>query len=335
MIATYQNVDTPLLPTAAEWDTAIGAGRSKATDAVGLQLVSVEQGKGGLQPFLELDVALKQLLAAGATPDAAVVLNKQVDQLKNVVRDRETLMQRVEKLLRDSTGWPSKCLCAELYTANDDPWGANKAIAGVLEKECRLVSGWAMNAPNAFEDFCEKGEADANAVQQWPNLTSKARILLPSQGIAWPPAWGGTAWRKGLYCHSSAAIAAWALDANRLDLGQGLGVQIKSIDIVQQMPASKGTMSHWWVFVNRPDDLKLSGGAKAVTNADQWEGFELAGGFVVDIWGALWSDQREHATEWATNNAASTQKAVQDAPFIPIEDMSKEKARLHVRKVYA
>jgi hypothetical protein len=332
MKKVYNGVETTILSTPAEWTAAVGTAGGPSIDGVRARLQALETTPT-IASFLQLDMALKQLLSKPGAPAAANTLNAQVTALKNTIRDRDTLMQRIEKLLRDEIAWPTKCLCAELYTNTADPWGTDRAIAGDLEMECRMTSGWAMNAPTDFDGFCEKGEADANCVKQWPNLTKKAQIQFGSRQKAWPPAWT-KAWRKGLYCHSSAAIAAWMLHTKRTELATGLGVQIKSIDIVQQMPGTSGTMSHWWVFVNRPDSLRLSTGTKPTATAAQWNVFELVGGFVVDIWGALWLDQLGHATEWASNEKASEQKAVQDGPFIQIENMAQEAARVHIRHVY-
>jgi hypothetical protein len=333
MKAKYGLVETTILPTQAEWNTQVGPVRSSEVDAVGQKLHALETPPVS-QSFLDLEKVLTDLLKTPNAPAAATTLSAQVKAVRGVIKDCDTLMTRVEQLVQTKVPWPTKCLCAELYTANDDPWKKDKDIAGQLEKECRLTSGWAMNAPTDFTQFCEKGEADADLVTKWPQLAVKSKIIFTSQGIEWPPKWSDP-WRKGLYCHSSAAIAAWLLDQNRVTLTTGLSLPIKSIDIVQQMPSSTGQMSHWWVYVNRPDPLTLSTGAKAVATANQWVGFDLVGGFVVDIWGALWHDQSQGATTWATKTDASNQKAVRGAPFIQIQDISREQARVHTRQVYS
>ena len=117
-------------------------------------------------------------------------------------------------------------------------------------------------------------------------------------------------------------------------MGHGLSAGIKSIDIVQQMPSTPGTMSHWWVFVNRPDSLVLGTTPKTVTYAGEWKGFDMVGGFVVDIWGALWNEQQRDPVGWCDEAAPSNRNAVRDAPFIDIEDMDRERARVHIRHVY-
>ena len=263
-------------------------------------------------------------------------LAAQITAHRGVLAHAATLRQRIETLLA-AENWATKCLCAELYVPGPQ-WNASPAAPYVqlLEEECISSSGWAKVQPNSLADFSRHGASDLDTLQQWPNLAFKSRIILQSRyGFQnWPP-WGALSVRKGLFCHSSAAIAAHLIEQNRAALHAGLNCPIRSIDLVHQQPAVPGGISHWWVAVNRPDEVRLGQRVVRFDSVGDFFILPLVGGFVVDMWGALWVQQGGHEAAWATSNAVCPGAAVRDTPFISLGDnLATEAVRVPVHHVY-
>lgn len=349
MEVVYGTDVSEILPTMADFRarSALGAfhSRSQALQQLDQTLQTIEQ-RPNVHRFQQIEqqhaawVATKGVSNAGGVASkragASNTLAAQLRAHRRRLDDLATLMGRVEQLLEQEVSWRTKCLCAELYDPTAPGWGALAPHVEILEQECRMASGWAMHAPDTLAGWSEHGRADLATVTQWPQLATKTRIVLQShhQLAAWPP-WQGMSVRKGLFCHSSAAIAAYLIDANRATLQQGLRCPIRAVDIVHQQPPTQGGMSHWWVAVNRPDEVRMSNTVKRFNRVGDFGLLPLVGGFVVDIWGALWLDQADAAAAQATSTAPCGEAAVREIPFISLGDnLATEQVRVHVRHVY-
>lgn len=274
--------------------------------------------------------------------------NALVDQLrehKGILDDRVTLMQRVIQTM-DQIDWKRRCLCAELYdTADNRDWGAINGYVNWLAAESRASSGWANQFPQNIFELAERGEAEIEAVNNWPNIGFRTKVglarwiqsetdqIVNPSTIQWPPWNGNPHVRKGLFCHSSAAIAARVIHSQRAVLHAGLRCQIRTIDVVHQQPRERGQMTHWWVCVNRPDELRLSNRVIRFTRTPDFAYLPLMGGFVVDIWGALWLDQQQNGNQWATAGQETPHPCVTDTPSIQIGHRD-EATRIQIHHVY-
>ncbi len=136
----------------------------------------------------------------------------------------------------------------------------------------------------------------------WPTLPYGTRMKFASEqsrqtGQRVNPATIQVPWnvnihvRKGLFCHSSAAIAAHVIHSNRNALQAGHTCPIRPINVIHQQPNTAGQMTHWWVCVNRPDRLVINE-SKSIdfSNTMDYAYLPFVGGFVVDIRGALWNE---------------------------------------------
>lgn len=133
---------------------------------------------------------------------------------------------------------------------------------------------------------------------------------------SWPP-WPETKHvRKGRFCHSSAAIGVYKVKEKAAAVSAGLKCRIRSIDVVHQQPDTTGEISHWWVCVNRPDEVRFDGGINKFERFSHISYLPLLGGFVIDIWGALWKDQEKTAEARFTSSAETAGTCVANGPFI-------------------
>ncbi len=214
-----------------------------------------------------------------------------------LLQDRTQLMQNVENQLL-TVNWQSRAIWAEIYDPTNAAAfpGALQTYVGDLEWESRLSSGWAQNPPLQVPEWAQRGQTEAANLATWPNLPGggpgvvlRAR-MMPDLGIApanWPR-WAPGFARKGLFCHSCAAISADAVFSNRAALQAGLHCPIRSVELVHQQPATVGGMSHWWLCVNRPDEIRFANRIVRFNSfQDYFNYLPIAGGFVVDLWGAL------------------------------------------------
>jgi len=234
--------------------------------------------------FNQVTGRIKSVRATGAA-----ALNAQLAQLVQLHQERDTAMGRVRTLL-DQLNWKTKCLCAELYDPDVD-LGQASPYVDILAEESNFSSGWARlvpdPAPVRFWD--QKGAEEAQGLQQWPQLSTKARTLLTSRhgGAAWPPWRAGTHVRKGLFCHSAAALAVHAIRQAAAQIEAGCQAwRIRAVDVIHQKPIGTGPMTHWWVGINRPDQVDFSNRTQQFQRFSDFSLLPLVGGFVVDIWGA-------------------------------------------------
>jgi len=243
------------------------------------------------------------------------------DKLKNILRlfgrkvnDRQLLMAAVERKVQE-TGWQTKATWGEIYeTQKKDNYGLLKDHVEDLEWEARVSSGWAMNTPDNVEDWADKGSDEIKRLRAWPNLAA-GRAGLSSRMRMMPDLGAGShEWprfnifvRKGVFCHSSAAIAAHILHTKRtLFNSTAHFCPIESIDIIQQSPAANAGMCHWWVCVNRPDEIRMSNRTIRITTFDDYVRYlPLVGGFVVDMWGAMFQPANQF-TAWSYQPALAS-----------------------------
>lgn len=241
---------------------------------------------------------------------------------------RNQVKARVELGL-SALQWKNRAICAELYSNPNDP-GWNPLLPEdilALELEANVTSRWANVIPPTLAGWHDVGAAERQRLANWPNLTAGVggitirsallqRLNINAAAGQWPPWQGRAAFvRKGLFCHSFAALAAEYLYANRVALEAGTQFRIHSISVIHQQAADVGGMTHWWVAVNAPTQINLGGGAIRTLNlCNDYAVLDLVGGFVVDIWGSLWIDQlgNEHAR--ATSNAATAGDCVWTVP---------------------
>lgn len=250
----------------------------------------------------------------------AVNLKKQLDVLLTRLKDRDTLIRRLNGAL-DVLDWRRRCLCAELFKHNIELGQANEHV-DVLAAEARLSSGWANGIQEgaALDFWTAKGALEQAALAQWPALTLKARMVMQSQKViqpnaAWPP-WGALFMRRGLYCHSAAALAAQVVNSSRGAAQAGHTCSIRSLDVIHQQPPQTGQLTHWWVAVNRPDRLEFGDRVVRFRKKNDYEHLEICGGFVVDLWGALWLAQVDNAAAYAAANLTVQEECIRSQPFI-------------------
>ena len=273
---------------------------------------------------------------------AATPVRALINQHHQFLLDRNTLKQRIEQQILNSFNWKTRVLCAELYVGDafGPAWAPlTQQALEALEWEARLSSGWAHHPPAQIDDWSNRGRMEAASLAAWPNLPAggsghvlRARmpIDLNIMPAAWPP-WGVFV-RKGLFCHSCAALAVHAIYANRAVLQAGLTCQIRSIDVVHQQPAVPGGISHWWVCVNRPVELRLTARTVRFDTLSDYKYLSLVGGFVVDIWGTLWADQEAAPEQRALSNAATALNCVIARPYPRL--LGDTATRIHARELY-
>jgi hypothetical protein len=241
------------------------------------------------------------------------------------LNDRDRVMNRVEDGLA-LLQWKSRAISAELYR---NPRGGGWAPLTeqdilALELEAQLSSRWANMVPATLEEWSVIGEGESNRLNQWPTLVAgpASRMFLGALQLqvgvngAWPP-WQGVVpfVRKGLFCHSFAALAAEFLFVNRTYLEAGTQFRIHSISVVHQQAAERGGMTHWWVCVNAPSEIDYGrGGPRQLNTFRDYQQLDLVGGFVVDMWGALWDDQLDHEHAKARSNAETAHDCVVVTP---------------------
>ncbi len=199
----------------------------------------------------------------------------------------------------DALNWKDKTIWAEIYSGNPANFGALTPYVSDLLWESRQCSGWANIDPASFDVWINKGQMEIDHLNAWPNLPAnkpsfsmnvhRAAGINPADANQWPR-WQpnpGFA-RKGLFCHSSSAIAANVAYNGRANLNQRFW-KLRSIDIIQQQADRTGGMCHWWVCVNRPEKIYFNGKEIDMGIFGNIEKYlEVCGGFVVDIWGALY-----------------------------------------------
>jgi hypothetical protein len=271
--------------------------------------------------------------AAATNPlEAALITHRQW------LNDAATVMARVEAGL-GALNWKNNILCAELYRRERDVrWAPlqQRDIFAIASEQV-LTSGWVHPpGPPDVAAWSAVGAAERQRLAQWPHLNAgihdrmrRVTGIDPGDPTQWPP------WqhrlpaapapdvpfvRKGLFCHSCAALAVEYLYANRAALVLGTHYTIHSIDVIHQQPAADDPTrtSHWWVCVNGPAQITYFPGG-AVANFPDWQSFvthlPITGGFVVDIWGSLWADQEPDRFARARNAAATAGPCV-----IPVPD---------------
>jgi hypothetical protein len=99
----------------------------------------------------------------------------------------------------------------------------------------------------------------------------------------------------------------------------GLSCTVKSIDVVHQLPKETGGISHWWVCINKPDEVRLRTRTIRFERFSDFDILPFVGGFVVDIWGALWISQADAAARWATSADEEPEACVRSTPFVRLE----------------
>lgn len=252
------------------------------------------------------------------------------------LNDSRTVMDRIEAGLLNDIPWKTDTLCAELYEHEQDPLWAplQQRDVEVLAFEATLTSRWAMNAPLTVQAWDQVGAGELARLNAWDALPAghPRYAMRQVMGIdanvpgQWPP-WSNRPHpgpqvafvRKGLFCHSYAALAANWIYHNIPALEAGTQYRIHSIDIIHQWNAPGSTMQHWWVCVNGPQQIQYAlGNVKTFTAAsrclDYIQHLPFVGGFVVDIWRALWRDQRAHQHARAVSNAATAGDCVWQVP---------------------
>ena len=355
MKAIYNHEEVDLLPTGEEWRTKsaltgkLRSGKLKELD----NALDLLDKNPTLSLFDQVNNKFTVWSNTKRTPngafdktkrrDAANELNEQIRRLGEIRRDRTQLMQRVQTLIDHHLPWRSRCLCAELYDTKDRrDWGVLKDHVKWLEDESSGSSGWSKLPSTTIDGWSDKGEEEIRAVNQWPQLGFKTRVLLASRmgvdqisiTVPWMATNGALHVRKGLYCHSSAAIVAHLIHQNRNALQNGLQCPIRSIGLIHQRSNETLAMTHWWVCINLPDELRL-GNNRVVrfSRTSEYNYLPLLGGFIIDIWGALWLKQCENGNTWATSPVEIQEPCVEDSPFIVIK-RSDETARIFVKHVY-
>ena len=298
---------------------------------------------------------------------AATDLTQSVKKLYDRLQDRNMLMDRISRHLDDALDWKRRILCAELYVdaANPRSFVASSWAPLTLEHvknlawEARTSSQWAAIAPRSVPEWSDRGSSEADSLAAWPNLPAGGSGRAVRSGIQarrdliaagnrhladdnapdnWPP-WHVAGApppphvRKGLFCHSCAALAAHVICENRLALEAGLDdCRIRSIDIIQQQPEPGGVMHHWWVCVNRPDTLRFSNRTINFQTLLEYDFLDLVGGFVIDIWGVLWRDQGQRPAAKAKDPAAASVDAVRARPKESI--LGDTATKIYARQVF-
>ena len=289
------------------------------------------------------------------------LLKDSVKRLYDRLQDRNMLMYRIRQYL-DQLDWKRLIVCAELYEEaakaarlHGSGWAplTHQHVRN-LSWEARISSHWAHGSPPAAVPWwSDRGREEATRLDAWPALAPGIPGMGARSGIDdkrdrpatahvdapdnWPP-WhaAGVAVpniRRGLYCHSCAALAAHVIHHNRLALEAGLDdCRIRSIDVVRQPPPhSDRTMSHWWVCVNRPDRIRLSNRTLTFNTLADFDYLDVIGGFVIDMWGVLWEEQKERPAASAKNPAPINVDAVMDWPLDLLDDTT---TTIHARQTF-
>lgn len=244
---------------------------------------------------------------------ASDILGDHTRQHKLRLAGKTAVKNDLERMLEDTVDWKTKALCAELYYDPEDVrWAPLSAVdVTLLGNEATLSSGWAQVIMNTnMQQWSDWGEGEIARLQAWPNFLGGVFRMrnsgaLNANGGRIVPANRAPVVRKGLFCHSFAAIAANVVFQNRRQLISG-PFRIRSIELINHRPAPNqaiNLMNHWWLCVNKPHRLYLGGGAgRAGAREVRFDTFDdfvdflpLCGGFIVDMWGALWRDQADQA----------------------------------------
>lgn len=262
----------------------------------------------------------------------ATNLQARVQALYDRTSDMPRLMGAIETEL-DTLDWREDVLCAECYGNQGGQaqaaWQAVNLDPMPLEREAIMMSKWADVVPRDIDGWAERGEEEKARLEAWPTLIGPKRMMLGP----WPP-WAVPFVRKGLFCHSLAALAVKIITDKRAQVEGGGACRIRSIDVFHQK-AKGALITHWWVCINRPQQLVLPSGRtiRFDTDADlAW--LPMTCGFVVDLWGALWLDQQDTFTTKSVSNAATADDAVADEPLINIGGGGPETLTLYAREEY-
>ncbi|UVH55630.1 hypothetical protein NWF24_22655 [Variovorax paradoxus] len=249
-------------------------------------------------------------------------LKAQIDAYRQFLLDRDTLMANVANQL-DLLNWRTRTICAELYDdANNAAFGLYAPHIAVLEEEGILSSGFVRAfrpGHTTIADWDNAGASELGRLNAWPTLQGVARFRI-NNWRAWHPALADP--RKGLFCHSSAALAVHCIVTHRIALQGALSCPIRSIDVYHQR-GNAGEITHWWVAINRPDNIALGTAPHGtLTTMADFDRLEMMGGFVIDIWGALWLAQQNNPGTWVGSAAAVAENAVRLAPFITLNGVN-------------
>jgi hypothetical protein len=268
-------------------------------------------------------------------PNVNVSLRADLERHRLFLDGRDIVKRRVELCLA-SLSWKEKAICAELYKPQSDsswaPLTENDMLA--LECEANASSRWANIPPRSIAGWAEVGAKEADALQKWPEIGLAARTAIQSRELGpWPP-WRGRIpfVRKGMFCHSAAAISAEYLFKHRKMLVHGTQFCIHSIAAAHQQAASAGDITHWYIIVNSPESIEHDGKSSRLHRCSDYRVLEALGGFVVDIWGALWLDQGLDGQSYATNDTQTSCGCVFTIPKeILLGDTS---IRIHARQTW-
>ncbi len=261
---------------------------------------------------------VKRVAGTAQPPSAADSLKDDLARHKAFLTGRDTVKAKVASALAE-LGWQERAICAELYTQPEQaswaPLTENDILA--LECEASASSKWAHLPPKSLSQWAEIGEKEIAALSQWPALGFTARSAIQTRNLGEWPTWQDHApfARKGLFCHSSAAIAAAHLFENRSQLVSGTQFHIYSIAAAHQQASEPGGITHWYLVVNAPEAIQYDGRtSRPLSLCADYQILDLAGGFVVDIWGALWEDQQPNRYSSAVSDQSTTTGCVFNSP---------------------
>ncbi len=322
-----------ILPTRAEWKKATSLGtfkiRSSAIKHIDRALTNFDNNpcaatlhslKHQFQTWYRNKTTSGTLNSKHADP--SFKLEHLIKYYEWLERDRRTLKTEVENRMA-TTGWKSKATWGEIYQAQHAAaYGQLQPYVEDLEWEARVCSGWAMNPPADINSWSSIGADEVKRLEAWPQLAAGKPGLIARMKIMGQLGCAAHQWprfaplnvRKGVFCHSSAAIAAHLLHKNRAALNSTAHFcRIKSIDIIQQQASRTGSMCHWWVCVNRPDEIRLASRTIRFTSFQEYERYlPIVGGFVVDMWGAMFEKGKDY-TAWG-RQADHNKPSVIDIP---------------------
>lgn len=277
---------------------------------------------------------------------ASNLLGQQLADHRAWLDDCQRVKRRIERRLLRAIPWKTNTLCAELYTNPQSPaWAPLLATeVSALAAESTLTSQWANVAPATVAGWVTAGHNELTRLNLWENLPPMPELVLNNRfNIQWPPwrnravgqpPFAGALVRKGLFCHSYAALAADYIFNHIGALENGTGYRIHSIDLIHQWNQPGQTMQHWWVCVNGPMTIQYGPGVVRDFRSciDYIRHLPLVGGFVVDIWGALWLDQRLHGPARAISNAATAGDCVWDIPHAGF--LGNTRTTKHAREIF-
>jgi len=314
MKVVYGTQTFEITPTKADWKSRTALGKNKSrSDA----LTRVDNAFDNLESnptvanFTALQTAFNtwynSKTATGTFQSERGIEPIHVRQMLNkhqqLLTDRQQLMQDVETALT-ALNWKTKAIHAEIYdSAKAARFGPLQTYVPHLEWESIINSGWAKNPPSTVNEWSDAGRL--GILMQ--SRMSGAINIAPNTWPQWAPS---NYARKGLFCHSCAAISANIIYTDRATLQGNLQCPIRSIELVHQQPAQVGQISHWWLCVNRPDEIQLENRTvRFDTFQDYATYLPMVGGFVVDLWGAMFivsSNQQSNAHSQAAlgNNCA-------------------------------